>query len=100
MVGMVLFFEKSKRNITIDNAKEIMKTLDDKIKTVAVVVSPTIDQIEEIENAGFDYIQIHGEMPDGVDVSSGVEKEDGVGKDEEKIIEFVRNARKKKSNYS
>ena len=32
--------------------------------------------------------------PDGVDVSSGVEKEDGVGKDEEKIIEFVRNARK------
>lgn len=53
---MVLFFEKSKRNITIDNAKEIMKTLDDKIKTVAVVVSPTIDQIEEIENAGFDYI--------------------------------------------
>ena len=54
---MVLFFEKSKRNITIDNAKEIMKTLDDKIKTVAVVVSPTIDQIEEIENADFDYIQ-------------------------------------------
>lgn len=100
MVGMVLFFEKSKRNITIDNAKEIMKTLDDKIKTVAVVVSPTIDQIEEIENAGFDYIQIYGEMPDGVDVSSGVEKEDGVGKDEEKIIEFVRNARKKKSNHS
>lgn len=98
LAGMVLFFEKSKRNITIDKAKEIMKTLDDKIKTVAVVVSPTIDQIEEIENAGFDYIQIHGEMPDGVDVSSGVEKEDGGGKDEEKIIEFVRNARKKKSN--
>ena len=31
---------------------------------------------------------IEAVKPDGVDVSSGVEKEDGVGKDEEKIIEL------------
>lgn len=31
--------------------------------------------------------------PDGVDVSSGVEKGDGMGKDYEKIRRFVRNAR-------
>lgn len=64
--GMVLFFQKSKRNITIQRAKEIMKALDYSIKTVAVVVSPSIEQVVEIQDAGFDYIQIHGEIPQGL----------------------------------
>lgn len=63
--GMVLFFPKSKRNITIEQAKEIMGALDDNIKTVAVVVSPVIDEAVKIQEAGFDYIQIHGEIPQG-----------------------------------
>lgn len=63
--GMVLFFEKSRRNITINQAKSIMDMLDKNIKRVAVVVSPTIEQICEIEEAGFDYIQIHGIIPKG-----------------------------------
>lgn len=63
--GMVLFYPKSKRNITISQAKQIMSALDVHIKSVAVVVSPTIAQAEEIEEAGFDYIQIHGEIPLG-----------------------------------
>lgn len=62
--GMVLFFSKSKRNISIEQAKEIMAALDTSIKKVAVVVSPSIEQIRQIEAAGFDYVQIHGEIPE------------------------------------
>lgn len=62
--GMVLFFSESKRNISIEQAKEIMAALDASIKRVAVVVSPSIDQVRQIETAGFDYIQIHGEIPE------------------------------------
>lgn len=62
--GMVLFFPKSKRNISIEQAKEIMAALDASIKRVAVVVSPSIEQVSQIETAGFDYIQIHGEIPE------------------------------------
>lgn len=36
------------------------------IKSVAVVVSPNVSQLEAIQNAGFDYIQIHGELSDDV----------------------------------
>lgn len=62
--GMVLFFPKSKRNISIEQATEIMVALDTSIKRVAVVVSPSIEQVRQIEAAGFDYVQIHGEIPE------------------------------------
>ncbi|MCR4695629.1 MAG: phosphoribosylanthranilate isomerase [Pseudobutyrivibrio sp.] len=58
--GMVLFFEKSKRNISLDRAKEIMAVLDSRIKRVAVVVSPDVDQMRLICNSGFDIVQVHG----------------------------------------
>lgn len=61
-VGMVLFFPKSKRNISIAQAKDLMKHLEDSIRPVAVVVSPTLEQALEIEHAGFQYIQIHGTL--------------------------------------
>lgn len=60
--GMVLFFPKSKRNITIEQAKEIMKSMLPQIKKVAVVVSPSALQIKEIQEAGFDIVQIHGQV--------------------------------------
>lgn len=41
-----------------------MAALDASIKRVAVVVSPSIEQIRQIEAAGFDYVQIHGEIPE------------------------------------
>lgn len=177
LAGMVMFFPKSKRNITPDTAREIISTLNKSIKKVAVVVSPTYEEIKIIESLGFDYVQIHGELgeeleskinlpilkafnikdmdlyeryqksekivgyvfdaqepgsgkifdwslvktlpkddkililagglnpenvakaieyihPDGVDVSSGVENPNGIGKSEEKIKMFVTNARK------
>ena len=177
LAGMVMFFPKSKRNITPDKAKEIISALDKRIKKVAVVVSPSYEEIKIIESLDFDYVQIHGELseeleskinlpilkafnikdmdlyerykvskkvvgyvfdaqepgsgkvfdwslvktlpkdgkililagglnpenvakaieyihPDGVDVSSGVENPNGIGKSEEKIKIFVTNARK------
>lgn len=62
LAGMVLYFPKSKRNIDIIKASEIMEALPDEIKTVAVTVAPTPEQARAIEEAGFDYIQIHGEL--------------------------------------
>lgn len=64
--GMVLFFPKSKRNIQPEQAKEIIRTLENKIKKVAVVVSPTEEQIRILEELSFDFIQIHGTIRRGV----------------------------------
>ena len=62
--GMVVFFSKSKRNISLDQAKKIKSALLPEIKTVAVTVSPTLAQISQIAEAGFDLIQIHGDPVD------------------------------------
>lgn len=59
-MGMVLFFEKSKRNISLETAKAILRAADPRIQKVAVVVSPSPMQTEEIEKAGFDDMQVHG----------------------------------------
>lgn len=176
--GFVLFYEKSRRNMTLEGSRPIMEALSPRIKKVAVTVSPTLEQVRRIEESGFDYIQIHGELarevlsdgrlpilrafnihdmdqyayyqrspriagyvfdayepgsgkafdwtllrglprddrlfllagglnaenvlraiqavqPDGVDVSSGVEYEDGNGKDPERIDKFVRAVRER-----
>lgn len=60
--GFVLFYPKSKRFVTMEQAVSIMKILKPEIKKVAVTVSPTLSQLKEIERAGFDYIQIHGTL--------------------------------------
>lgn len=65
-IGFVLFFPKSKRNVSIEQAKHLLEKVDRKIKTVAVVVSPTTEQVKQIEEVGFDYIQIHGTVTDEV----------------------------------
>ena len=70
--GMVLFCPKSRRNITIEKAREIMKALPPEIKKTAVTVSPTLEQVKLIEEAGFDVLQIHGhlagEIPEEADI--------------------------------
>lgn len=173
--GFVMFFPKSKRNISPETAKNLIEMLDENISSVAVTVSPTLEQVKTIYECGFDYIQIHGEVdenvlsnpylnvirafnvsdlerfdeyrlnpniigyvfdahepgsgktfdwtmleklprddklfmlagglnpetvekaikavkPDGVDVSSGVENDNGVGKNPDKVKSFIRNA--------
>lgn len=61
-VGFVMFFEKSHRNISVQTAQELLALLDKNIKSVAVTVSPTEEQLEQIYNLGFDYVQIHGKI--------------------------------------
>ena len=60
--GFVMFFPKSKRNLSAETAAELLPVLNRDIKSVAVVVSPTVEQLTEIERIGFDYIQIHGTL--------------------------------------
>ena len=57
-----VFYEKSKRNVSIDKAKEIMSGLNEGIKRVAVTVSPDASLINRIEEAGFDILQVHGDL--------------------------------------
>lgn len=64
--GFVLFFPKSRRNIGTGKAKELLSHLDSRIRSVAVVVEPTGEQLLEIEAAGFDLVQIHGEVAEEV----------------------------------
>ncbi|MEQ2415873.1 phosphoribosylanthranilate isomerase [Ruminococcoides bili] len=64
--GFVMFFEKSHRNISVQTVQELLALLDKNIKSVAVTVSPTEEQLEQIYNLGFDYVQIHGNITDEV----------------------------------
>lgn len=60
--GFVMFFMKSHRNISVQTAQELLALLDKNIKSVAVTVSPTEEQLEQIHTLGFDYVQIHGKI--------------------------------------
>lgn len=57
-----VFFEKSKRNVSINQAKQLMEKLDKRIKRVAVMVSPDTEFIKEIQTIGVDFLQIHKEL--------------------------------------
>lgn len=58
--GFVMFYPKSRRNISCETAQNLIAMLDKKIKRVAVTVSPTAEQADIIGKCGFDFIQIHG----------------------------------------
>lgn len=67
--GIVVFYPKSRRNMTIAQAGELLPVLKrgialsgEPLLTVAVTVSPTPEQVREIQAAGFDRIQVHGEL--------------------------------------
>ena len=64
---MVLFCPKSKRNLKPERAAGLLAYLKEQeqstgrtIQTVAVMVSPTKEQLEQVENLGFDFLQLHG----------------------------------------
>ena len=63
-IGMVMYFPKSKRNVSAETALRLLEELRKDVKKVAVVVSPDAEQIAEIGELGFDVIQIHGQTSD------------------------------------
>lgn len=54
-----VFYEKSKRNLTIEQAENIIKKLNPDIKKVAVTVEPDRTLAERLTEAGFDILQVH-----------------------------------------
>lgn len=61
-----VFFEKSKRNVSIAQAKQIAEKLNSNIRKIAVTVSPDILLVEQLQEAGFDVLQVHGELREEV----------------------------------
>ncbi len=59
--GFVMFFPKSKRNIDSETAGKLLNALTASVKSVAVMVNPSIEQINTAKECGFDYVQIHGD---------------------------------------
>ena len=64
--GFVLFFQKSKRNLSLERAEKLIAKLPADIASVAVTVSPTKEQVEAVVDAGFSAIQIHGKVEDSI----------------------------------
>ena len=64
--GFVLFFQKSKRNLSLERAENLVAKLPEDIASVAVMVSPTKEQVEAVVDAGFSAIQIHGQVEDSI----------------------------------
>lgn len=62
MYAGFVFWEKSRRNVSFALAEEISRGLDRKIKRVAVTVSPDLELLGQVETAGFDILQVHGEL--------------------------------------
>mgnify|MGYP001210923291 CR=1 FL=1 len=55
-----IFYPKSKRYISFKNCQKILDVIKSKIKTVAVLVDPSDNDILEINKLNFNYIQLHG----------------------------------------
>lgn len=67
-----VFYRKSKRNVTMDQARLVHTGLSENIKCVAVTVSPDVRLCQQIEEAGFDILQVHGELKPEVLIQSQI----------------------------
>lgn len=67
--GFVLY-EKSKRYIPIAKTKCLFGKINPNITKVAVTVNPDMRMVNEINQAGFDILQVHGILSDEVQKSS------------------------------
>ncbi|SET15126.1 phosphoribosylanthranilate isomerase [[Clostridium] polysaccharolyticum] len=97
--GFVLFFPKSKRNLTLEQAQHLKRKLKDSVKTVAVTVAPSLEQVKEIEGAGFDVIQIHGTLHKEVEEKVHIPVFRAVNVEKEEDIRKVFSERSPKISY-
>lgn len=58
-----VFYPKSRRNVSIAQAEQLMNQLDANVQAVAVCVSPSRELYEQLCQLHPDIIQIHGEIP-------------------------------------
>lgn len=63
--GFVMGYPKSKRNISLERASQLLALLSPDIRSVAVMVNPDREQLIKVAQAGFDLVQIHGNQSDG-----------------------------------
>ena len=59
-VGFI-FYEKSHRNITVENCEQILTDIKDLTIPVAVTVNPDNKLLDDLSRIGFHYIQLHGQ---------------------------------------
>ena len=56
-----IFYEKSRRNITVENCEQILSEIKDLTIPVAVTVNPDDNLLDDLLRIGFQYIQLHGQ---------------------------------------
>ena len=56
-----IFYEKSHRNIAIENCEQILPEIKDLTIPVAVTVNPNDKLLNDLLRIGFQYIQLHGQ---------------------------------------
>ena len=59
LIGFIINYPKSPRSISIEQLKLLTKNIPDKVKKVAVMVNPSIEQVKEISNY-CNVVQLHG----------------------------------------
>ncbi len=64
-IGLV-FFERSPRNVTVEQAGEISRALPGHTASVGVFVNASLEFIKErVESCGLDFVQLHGKESPG-----------------------------------
>lgn len=68
----LVFYEKSRRNVSFREAEQILGSLPGHIRRVAVTVSPTADLAREVRELGFDILQVHGKFSREAAAAAGI----------------------------
>tara|TARA_B100001029_G_scaffold178992_1_gene187006 strand:- start:1317 stop:1958 length:642 start_codon:yes stop_codon:yes gene_type:complete len=55
-----VFFEDSKRNISLKNCRDILDQVKGNVSTVAVTVNPSIVELNNFSKMDFTHVQLHG----------------------------------------
>ncbi len=68
MIGFICNWPKSKRYLSNDQLKELLKVDKKETSYVAVLVNPTNDILEKIKDLPFDYYQLYDCTPDQIKI--------------------------------